>query len=465
VKITLTTLLLIYLTFPAFAGDVISPISEEMKTTVELLKQQAATDQRAYQLVESLTTEIGPRLAGSPAEAKARAWAVEKFQALGFKNIRIEEFAVPFWRRVTDKAEIIAPFPQALTITALGGSISTPAGGVESEVVAFSSMEALRAEPDDAHGNRILFIDEITERTKDGRGYGMGSQKRREAAYEAHRLGASAVLIRSVGTSSHRFPHTGQMHRVTDEFAPSVPAAALSVPDADQLARALSYGKPVVLRLVLETESGIEATSGNVIAEIPGRERPEEIVLIGAHLDSWDLGTGAVDDGAGVAIVMAAAKQLLDNLAQAPRRTIRVVLFGSEEPGLVGARAYARKYAGELGNHIVAAESDFGAAEIWKFDSRAGEQGLALVDAIADALKPMDISYGSNEAWGGPDLKYIREAGVPVVSLTQNGWDYFDLHHTPDDTLDKIDPDKLAQNVAAYVVFTYLAAESEANFR
>ena len=220
-----------------------------------------------------------------------------------------------------------------------------------------------------------------------------------------------------------------------------------------------------MLRMILETELTPDATSGNVIAEIMGRGHPEEIVLIGAHLDSWDLGTGAVDDGAGVGIVMGAAKLLLDQLPNGPKRTIRIVLFGAEEVGLIGARAYTQQHATELKNHVVAAESDFGAGKIWRFDTRIGEQSLPAAEAIADALSPLGIARGSNDARGGPDLKFLREAGVPVVSLVQNGWDYFDLHHTANDTFDKVDADNLAQNVAAYAVFAYLASEMDGGFR
>jgi Zn-dependent M28 family amino/carboxypeptidase len=192
---------------------------------------------------------------------------------------------------------------------------------------------------------------------------------------------------------------------------------------------------------------------------------PDEIVLVGAHLDSWDLGTGAIDDGAGVGIVIGAAKLLLDVLPQAPRRTIRIVLFGSEEVGLVGAQAYAEQHAGELHNHVIATESDFGAGVIWRFDTGVADDKVPIAEAIGELLLPLDIEPGSNTATGGPDMKYLREAGVPVVGLKQNGWDYFDLHHTPDDTLDKIAPDILNQNIAAYAAFLYLAAETEADFR
>ena len=208
-----------------------------------------------------------------------------------------------------------------------------------------------------------------------------------------------------------------------------------------------------------------EVTSGNVVLDIVGRENPEEIVLIGGHLDSWDLGTGAVDDGAGVAITVAAAKLIAD-LPQRPRRTIRVVMFGAEEVGLLGARAYAEQHADEVANHVLATESDFGARTIWRLSSNVSEASTPVIDEVGRVIAPLGIIRGgSNEPGGGPDIIPLAMLGVPTVRLEQNGEDYFDLHHTPDDTLDKIDPDELAQNVAAYAALVYLAAETDADFR
>ncbi|MEH6634036.1 MAG: M28 family peptidase, partial [Halioglobus sp.] len=399
------------------------------------------------------------------AEGRARQWAVAKLNALGFHNVRVESFQVPVWVRGSESAQIVAPSPQSLTITALGGSASTGVEGVTAEVVSFASLAALQSAPVDQVRGKIVFVDEPMARTKDGAGYGVAVAKRRLTAYEAQRLGASAALIRSVGTSSHRFAHTGQMRRVTEQGESGVPTAALSAPDADQLMRLLSRGKPVVMKVVITAQKLPPAESGNVIAEIPGSAVPDEVVLVGAHLDSWDLGTGAIDDGAGVGIVVAAAKLLMDELPRAPRRTIRVVLFGSEEVGLVGAQAYATQHATELPLHIVATESDFGAGDIWRFDTGVAEEKIAMASAIGDVLHPLGVAAGNNNATGGPDIKYLREAGVPVVGLKQNGLDYFDLHHTADDTLDKISPDSLNQNVAAYAAFLYLAAEMTGELR
>lgn len=449
----------------ATAGDAPPNLTPAMLSTAQKLMHEARRVNVAYSVVESLTTEVGPRLAGTEAEGRARQWAVAKLNALGFQNVRVENFQVPVWVRGSESAQVLAPFPQSLTITALGGSASTGVDGVTAEVVRFVSLAALQSAPAAQVRGKIVFIDEPMARTKDGAGYGVAVEKRRLAAYEAQRLGASAALIRSVGTSGHRFAHTGQMRRVTEHGESGVPTAALSAPDANQLMRLLRHAEPVVMKLVITAQQLPHAESGNVIAEIPGSVAPDEVVLVGAHLDSWDLGTGAIDDGAGVGIVIAAAKVVMEQLPRAPRRTIRIVLFGAEEVGLVGAQAYAERHAVELPLHIVATESDFGAGDIWRFDTGVADEKIGMANAIGEVLRPLGVAAGNNSATGGPDIKYLREAGVPVVGLKQNGLDYFDVHHTADDTLDKISPDSLDQNVAAYAAFLYLAAEMNGELR
>lgn len=438
-----------------------APIPADVKTSVDQLIESGLTDQLGYQFIEDLTTEIGPRLAGSEAEARARDWAVNELTELGFQNVRIEDFTIPYWSRVTESAEIVSPVPQKLIITALGGSTSTPESGVTAEIVRFENMAALEAADPSAVAGKIVFIDEKMTRTQDGSGYGAAVRKRRSCAAVTVEKGGVACLIRSVGTQSSRFPHTGMMAR--GEAMGADPAAALSPPDADQLARLLARG-PVSIRLNIQVETRTEAPSGNVIAEVVGREKPDEIILIGCHLDSWDLGTGAIDDGAGCGIVVGAAKLIMD-LPEPPKRTIRVVLYGSEEVGLLGGHAYARAHAGDLDKHVLAAESDFGADKIWRFDTRFGEDALPYAMAMQEVLAPLGINPGNNEAGGGPDISMLPRSGVPVVSPRQDGWDYFDLHHTPDDTLDKVDPEKLRYNIAAYAAFSYLAAEMDWNFR
>ncbi|MEO0575559.1 MAG: M28 family peptidase [Pseudomonadota bacterium] len=455
----LTTALL--LLTPSVWAQEVAEIPAPVRSTVNALITQGLNDDVGYGFVRDLTTEVGQRLAGSEAEARARRWATAELNELGFSDVRTESFEIPFWSRQVDRARIVSPAPQALVVTALGGSTSTPKGGVEAEVIRFENMQALSAADAEAIAGKIVFVDEKMTRTQDGSGYGMAVRKRRNCAKETSAIGGVACLIRSVGTQARRFAHTGMMAR--GAAVGDGPAAALSPPDADQLTRLLANG-PVRLHVNIQVETKIKAPSGNVIAEVTGREKPNEIVLIGCHLDSWDLGTGAVDDGAGCGIVVGAA-HLINTLDVAPRRTVRVVLYGSEEVGLLGGRAYASSHADEMDQHILAAESDFGADKIWRFETRFGEGALPYARAIQQVLEPLGIAPGNNQARGGPDVSMLPQLGVPVVTPRQNGWDYFDLHHTPDDTFDKIDHAKFNQNVATYAVFAYLAAEMEWDFR
>jgi Zn-dependent M28 family amino/carboxypeptidase len=439
-----------------------APISPAITETISKLQSEAGKSELAFEIVENLTTQIGPRLAGTPQEAVARDWAVKMLRGYGFQNVRIEKFDIPYWATLRDEAfAITAVGEQELTVAAIGGSGPTPPGGLTAEITRFTSLHEMVAADDARVRGKIVFIDEPTLKAMDGSGYGLGTIKRGLCAPNAQRKGAVACLIRSAGTHSHRFAHQGGNARGRD--GATLPAASLSPPDADQLTRLLQRG-PVRVRLSIDVEMKDGAQSGNVIAEIVGREKPDEIVLIGAHLDSWTQGTGALDDGAGVGIVTAAAK-LIGALPRRPRRTIRVVLFGAEETGIHGATAYAKQHQAALGRHIVAAESDFGAGPVWRLETRFGPNGDTYALALHRALWPLNVVRGTEPATSGPDITPLRLAGVPVVELGQNGTDYFDYHHTPDDTLDKIDRAALRQNVQAWVTFAYLAAETGWDFR
>jgi Zn-dependent M28 family amino/carboxypeptidase len=435
-------------------------LSEQQQRTVDRLIDMALDDGLAWELLESLTTEIGPRLGGSEAEARARDWGVKKLKDLGFKNIRIETYEMPYWERVREEAEIVSPFPQKLAMTALGRSSATPEGGLTAEVVRFRTMAELAAAPETGLEGKIVFVDEPMARTQDGSGYGTAVRKRSMAAVEAGKRGAVASLIRSAGTDFHRNPHTGGGLR--GQGATVVPAGALSNPDADQLARAIERADgPVTVKLNIQVRTEESVQSGNVVGEIPGET--DELIVIGGHLDSWDLGTGAIDDGAGIAITTAAAK-LVGDLRGKPKRTIRVVMWGAEEVGLYGARAYAEQHKDDLDRHILAGESDFGAGRIYRFDSGFGDETVAKAAPMQAALHRLAIASGPNVGTGGPDVGPIRRLGVPVFTLRQDGTDYFDLHHTPDDTLDKVDPSDIQQNVAAWAAVIYMASEMEGDF-
>lgn len=422
---------------------------------VSALRDAALGDATAYDIVEGLTTEVGPRLAGTEAEARAREWAVRKLKGLGFANVRIEPFDMPVWVRGIETGEFLAPFPQKVALTALGNSGATPEGGLTATVVAFASIDALKAaRPQDVAG-RIVFVDHAMKRTQDGSSYGVFGAARRLGPSIASKLGAAAIVIRSIGTDTSRAPHTGVQS--WDAGVAPIPAAALSTIDADNLGRILTRGKPVTMKLVLTPRQIGIRQSGNVVAEVPGTDRDAGLVLIGGHLDSWDLGTGAIDDGAGVAITAAAAKRILDS-GRKPRRTIRLVWFGAEEVGILGGTAYAKAHAGEL--HAFASESDFGADRIWRIDTNLPETAKPAVERLRLALAPLGIAPGTASAGGGPDMGPIVATGVSAIDLRQDGTRYFDLHHTPEDTLDKIDPVQLRQNVAAWTAMLAVMADA-----
>lgn len=474
IRRAMTPLLLVATAAAAAAAAAAQPLpgepGDESRRVARTLADQALTSDLAYEITRSLTTEVGPRLAGTEAEARARDWAVRKLTQLGFENVRVEPFELRVWTRgesVHEEAAIVAPYPQPLFATSLGGAAGTPEAGVEAEVAFFDSFDDLTASDggEDALAGRVVFVNDRMVATRTGEGYGWANRKRQRAWLEAEARGAAAVLIRSVGTSSHRFAHTGMMSFPEGRQA-RIPALAVSAPDADQIERIHRLGETVRVRVRTGAGWRGEAQSGNVIAEVTGSEAPEEIVVIGAHLDSWDAGTGAIDDGAGVGIVTAAAKLILDQ-PRRPRRTVRVVLFGAEEVGLVGARAYARARAddGTLADHVIGSESDFGARAVWRFSSNVAEHALPFVDAVHREMAHLGVIRGGNASGGGPDMIPLQSAGMPVVSLDQNGEDYFEFHHTPDDTFDKIDPREMAQNVAAWVIFTWLAADSDQDFR
>lgn len=440
---------------PAAAAQRETRIPDAALRTAAELRGRALADDTAWKVVESLTTEVGPRLAGSEADARAVEWAKAKFRQLGYDKVWTQPVTFPKWERRGESARVLGPHAQPLAVTALGGS---PGGTVEGEVVRFESLEALEKAAPGSLAGRLAFVDYRMERARDGSGYGIGSRVRSRGPSAAIRAGAIGYLMRSAGTDSHRNPHTG-ITRFDAGLAP-VPSAALAAPDADQLARLLALG-PTRVRVALDCGWNGSHTSHNVVGEIRGRN-PSEVVVIGGHLDSWDLGTGAIDDAAGIGITMAAG-HLIGQLQRRPRRTIRVIAFANEEQGLYGGKAYAEAQAGAVARHQLVAESDFGAGRIYAFNTSAPAHAQAAERQIADVLRPLGIEL-SEKGGSGPDVGPIAQKGAAWGWLAQDGSDYFDLHHTPDDTLDKIDPRALAQNVAAYVVLAYLAASAEGDF-
>jgi hypothetical protein len=431
--------------------------------TAEQLRDKAMHDDTGYRIVASLTTEVGPRMAGSDADPRARAWAIAKFKALGYDKVYTEAVTYPLWVRRSEHGAIVAPFPQSLVLTALGYSAGTPKGGLTAQVVKFDSLAALKAADPASVKGRIVYIGYRMQRTKDGHDYGMGSAVRTAGPVIAAAKGAAGYLLRSAGTDANqRIAHTG-VTGFTDP-AKAIPAAALSNPDADQLERVLAYGKPVVVKLDLDCGIVGQYTGANVIGEITGKKYPDQVVAIGGHLDSWDPGTGAIDDGAGVAIAMAAGK-LIHDLPQRPDRTIRVIAFANEEMGLWGGKAYAEKHAADVGKFQLGTESDFGSGPVWRMSASVKPEARDAIGQIAKVLAPIGVAYDAEKpGGGGSDLSQMHGKGMAALTLTQDGTDYFDWHHTSNDTLDKIDPKQLAQNIAVYAAFSYMAAQADGDF-
>lgn len=441
----------------AFAAGIPPELAEEASG----LRNVALAESDAYRLVYSLTTEVGPRLAGSEGDRAAVAWALATLSELGFDDVRTQSVTVPAWERGEAEVNVTAPFPQELVAVALGHTVGTPEEGIEAPVLRVTSLDELKDLPESAVRGHIVFIDRRMARTADGSGYGELFRIRYDGPAEASRRGAVGAVIRSLGTSDDRFAHTG-ITRFPEGVRP-VPALALAGPDADMLASQTATGQDVLMRIRSTARMLPDARSANVIAEIRGRERPEEIVLLGAHLDSWDLSTGAIDNGAGVAMVTEAAR-LIATLPKAPARTIRVVLFANEEAGGHGAKAYAGAAAASDLRHVLAIEADMGPFRIWRLESGVGPEGLPVVAGIAQILEPLDIEPGGNDSRGGADLGPLRKIGVPVLDFDHDATRYFDIHHTINDTLDKVDPDDLRHGVAAYAVAAWIAANVPGDF-
>ena len=448
-----------HIILPLLALSLSTPVWAQNAHDPAEMQEKALDDKIAWDITEGLTTEIGPRQAGTEAEARARTWSVAKLNDLGFKNVRIEEYQMPTWVRGEEKAEIVSPFPQPLILTALGNSASTGPEGIEAEVIYFPTLADLQAAPEGSLAGKIAFVSHNMKRTQDGSSYGAFGTARFFGPNVASTKGAAAIVIRSAGTDYHRNPHTGNTN--FQDGVRSIPAAALSIPDAENLERMFERGQPVRMKLTLTPQNIGMQTSGNVIAEVPGSNPDLPMILVACHLDSWDLGTGAFDDGAGCGIVAAAAKHVMD--AGQPKRTIRILWAGAEEVGLWGGNAYGAAHKSD--RHAIAMESDFGADRVWRVDFNFPERANEVADQIAGALRPLGIGRGTAKAGGGADVQAtINNGGVSVIDLQQDGTRYFDLHHTPDDTLDKIDKDQLKQNVAAWTTVLSILANSETDF-
>jgi Zn-dependent M28 family amino/carboxypeptidase len=420
------------------------------------LRERALADKTAWDVVESLTTEIGARPVGSPAMERAKDWAIAKLKALGFENVHAEPFTTRAWSRGAESAEVVGPWPQKLAILGLGNSSPTSAGGLTAQIAVFPTYRELLAQPPGSLTGKIAVVTEKMTRTQSGSGYGGINPNRSAAPLEAAKRGAVGYLTRSLSTDDTRLPHTGGS-------APAgIPAAALSTPDAELLERMAARGQPVTVRLNMASSVNPAAQAWNVVGEIRGREAPDEVIVVGGHLDSWDPGTGAFDDGAGVAITTAAAKLAG---AEKPRRTIRVVMFGSEEQG-GSSGAYLAAHKDEVGKMIVTGESDEGPGPIWTLNLPKGSADHPAMRSFLRDIGPLKVIVDrAPSSRGGADIAGLMAAGVPLIDLIPDADRYFDLHHSADDTLDKINPADLAQSVAVWTAFISNVANSDIDFR
>ena len=416
---------------------------------VARLIKAATADDFAWQRLSELTDTFGSRLSGSDNLTRAVAWAVDAMKADGLENVRAEPVMVPHWIRGQESAEIVDPPRHSLAILGLGGTIATPPGGLEAEVLPVSSFDDLRGRSTEARGKIVLFNVSYT-------GYSDTVTYRTTGARTAAEYGAVAVLVRAVGPSGLRTPHTGSVQYSAGQ--PQIPAAAIAAEDANRIVRLASRGRRVRLRLSTEGRFDTETMSANVIGEVRGREKPEEIVLVGGHLDSWDVGPGASDDAVGCVVTWEALR-LMKKLGMRPRRTVRVVLWTNEENGLRGANGYAEKHAMSARNHVFALESDsgvFAPAALGFSGSLAAQAVMAQIGTLITPLGFPDIGAGG----GGADIGPIAQAGnVPTMAYLGDATRYFVIHHTPADTIERIVPEEVSKAAAAIAAIAYVVAE------
>ena len=439
------------------AGDATRVDAAAVQRVAERLRAEEQASQGAYARLEWLCDRIGHRLSGSPGAAAAVGWALGTMRKDGLKEVRAEKVMVPHWVRGTAEIALTAPVTRPLAALALGMSVPTPPEGVEGEILEVDSMDALTILGEKARGRIVLFNKAIW-RDPNGGGYGEVSPLRHAGPSQAARQGAVAMLIRSLGTLPGRLPHTGALSYADD--AERIPAAAIAQEDADLLHRLIASGERVRVRMRLDCRTLADAESSNAVGELRGRERPEEIVVLGAHLDSWDVGTGAHDDGAGVVMVLESLR-LLKALDLRPRRTVRAVLFMNEENGVRGGKAYAADHAAELPRHVAALEADRGAGRPLGFSIGAGPGGAETLRRLAQGLAAIGATEIEDNGEGGVDISRLRPAGVPLLGLRSDMTSYFDWHHSEADTLDKIDRAALIDNVVAMAAMAWALAEME----
>ena len=421
---------------------------EPHRAAADRLIDAALADSAAYARLTELVDRFGHRFSGSESLERAIDWILDEMRADSLENVRGEPVMVPHWVRGHESAELIEPRPKPLPMLGLGGSIATPAAGITAEVLVVGSFDELRARAADARGKIVLFDVPFTT-------YGETVQYRTTGAIEAGRAGAVASLIRSVAPYSMKTPHTGGMRY--EDGVPRIPHAAITLEDAAMLHRMQDRGERIVVRLAMEAETLPDSPSRNVVAEIVGRERPEEVVVLGGHIDSWDVGQGAMDDGGGCVAAWEAVR-LMQALGLRPRRTVRVVLWTNEENGLAGGNAYRDAHRAELDRHALAIESDAGVFDPLGFGFTGSDAAYEIVSAIGAFLERIGADRIARGG-GGADIGPIMELGVPGAGLQVDGTRYFWYHHSDADTIDKLDPREMAESVAALAVLAYVVAE------
>jgi carboxypeptidase Q len=420
--------------------------SEISDPALQTLVRRAREDGEAWSKLDELCTDIGHRLSGSQGLRSAVGWSGAKLKAEGLSKVWTEDVQVPHWVRGDESLTLLTPYPRSLALLGLGGTVGTE--GLDAEVVVVDSWEALGPH---VEGKIVLFNVVMPQGVPTARNYGATVGYRLKGADRASAHGAVGMLMRSITTRSLNTPHTGAL--VYSGGQPKIPGAAITTEDADLIARLVKRGTPVRVRLQLGAQTLPDAPSHNVIAEIPGRELPEEIVLIGAHLDSWDVGCGAHDDGSGIVEVMETMR-LIAALPQGPKRTIRAVLFTNEENGIYGGKAYAEAHSGE--QHIAAIECDLGGGRPLSWSASGSPTQLSW---LRGAAEPLGLPV--TEGGGGADIGPLKASGTLLIGLRPDDSHYFDIHHTAADTLDKVDPDALAEATAAVVSLVWTLANAD----
>jgi carboxypeptidase Q len=438
--------------FPPPSVDIAKSASPEWlapyrEPASKLLGEALASDE-AWQRLAYIGDTFGNRLSGSPNLDAAIRWAVEEMKRDGLENVHAEPVKVPHWVRGREHLEIIAPTPQPLVMLGLGNSVGTPADGVEGELLVLHSFDELDTQKDRVKGRIVLFNVPFTN-------YGETVRYRSAGPSRVAALGGVAMLVRSVGPAGLRTPHTGALTYTDDQ--PKIPAAAVTTEDAARLERMSDRGAAVRVRLAMEAHFEADADSANVIGEIRGRELPGEVVAIGGHFDSWDVGTGSTDDGGGCVVTWEALR-LMHRLNLRPRRTVRVVLWTNEENGGRGGEGYKTAHMTELPNHVAMMESDGGVFTPKGFGFTGSDVARAKIRDIATLLRGIQADW-VGPTGGGSDIEpSVKAAGIPSLEHTVSG-NYFLIHHTPADTIDKIDPMDMARNAGAVAVMTYVIAE------